>query len=144
MKFTRLALCALLAAAASQAHAQSTALPVVPGYNATSGCNPSTLTSCFVQYGPSGGGGATGALTSFQQTTTTGDVALASHTYQNGVVLTALSSNAGTVYVGGSGVTTGAGYPLAPGQSISYGVANSNQVHIIGSDAAEVVAVTGN
>ena len=82
--------------------------------------------------------------TSFQQTTTTSAVALATNSYKLGIVITALTTNGGTVYVGGSGVTTGTGYALVAGQSISYAVNNSNLVYILGSDATQVVAVTGN
>src|SRR5271157_2582651 len=53
---------------------------------------------------------------------------LPSQALVNGVVLTAKSANAGTIYVGPAGVTTGTGYPLAPGQSISYTVANLSAI----------------
>lgn len=90
------------------------------------------------------GGATVSPVVSFQQITTTSAVALQSHAYSNGVVLKAASDNAGFVYVGGVGVTTSTGYPLAAGEPISYGVANSNQVYIVGADALQVVKVTGN
>jgi hypothetical protein len=84
------------------------------------------------------------AVASFQQTCTTSAAPLTSATYTNGYVITASSSNTGTVYIGGSTVTTSTGYPLSPGQSISYGAANSNQAYMICANTTDKVAVTGN
>lgn len=83
-------------------------------------------------------------VVSFQQTAATSAAALQGNTFTNGVVCTAKTSNTGTIYVGGSGVTTAAGYPLSAGQSISYGVGNSNQISIIGTNTTDVLACTGN
>ena len=80
---------------------------------------------------------------SFQQTLTISAVALTSNAASQGVLIKSLSSNTGTVYVGPSTVTTSNGYPLAPGESISYPVSNSNLVYIIGTNTSDVVAVTG-
>lgn len=41
---------ALICAGMASAFAQSTAMPVVPGYLTITGCKPSTATPCFVQY----------------------------------------------------------------------------------------------
>lgn len=71
--------CLSVAAAlfAGTAMAQSTATPVVPGYNTTSGC-PAGRSSCFVPYGAGGPpSGAPYALTStgFQQVSLSGTAA---------------------------------------------------------------------
>lgn len=84
------------------------------------------------------------ALVSYQQTTTASAVQMASNALANGIVCQALTTNTGTDYIGPSGVTTGTGYPLVAGQAISYGVANSNQLYLIGSNTSDVVACTGN
>jgi len=91
-----------------------------------------------------GGGTTTGAVSSFQQTVTSTAAALPSDTFTNGVVLTAGSANTGQVCVGGSVVTTATGYCLKAGYSISYGVANSNQIYIVDSTAGDTVQGTGN
>ena len=79
----------------------------------------------------------------FQQTCTTGAVALPSNTCTQGVRVAALASNTGTVYIGGSGVTTSNGFPLYPGSFYDYRVKNSNLIYIVGSDNTQVVAATG-
>ncbi|CAL4866743.1 hypothetical protein MMA231_00987 [Asticcacaulis sp. MM231] len=84
------------------------------------------------------------AVVSFQQTCTTSAVALAANDFSNGFVVTALSTNTGTVYIGGSGVSASTGYPLVAGQSIAYGAANASQGYIICTNAADKVGVTGN
>ncbi len=83
-------------------------------------------------------------IASGQQTTTTSAAALPSQALVNGIVITAASANTGTVYVGPSGVTSSTGYPLAAGQSISYAVANLSAISIVGTNATDVVAFTGN
>ena len=83
------------------------------------------------------------AIYSGQQTVTISAVALPSQALVNGIVITAPSGNTGTVYVGPAGVTTGNGYKLAPGSSISYAVTNVSAIYIIGT-AADTVSFTGN
>ena len=89
------------------------------------------------------------APVSFYQVSTTSAVALPAHALYNGIVCTAAAANTGTVYLGPSTVTAGtgtpatAGYPLKAGNSISYGVSNSNLVYIIGSDTSEGLNCTG-
>lgn len=83
-----------------------------------------------------------------QQAVTAGAVALPYQILANGFVLTAKSTNAGSVWVGDSGVNTtddgtGTGYKLVPGQSISFGITNPNGVYIIGT-ASDVVYMAGN
>lgn len=48
----------------------------------------------------------------------------------NGIVVKALSSNAASIFVGGSGVTTSTGYELVAGESISF-TCNLNTLYII-------------
>jgi len=81
---------------------------------------------------------------SAQKTCAVTAAALTAHALVNGVVLSSLSTNTGTVYVGPSGVTVSTGYPLVPGEKISYGVTNTSAVFIICTNATDVVAVTGN
>ncbi len=83
-------------------------------------------------------------VVSAQQTCTTSAAALSSQAYSNGFFVTALTTNSSTVYVGGAGVTTNAGYPLVPGQSSAYNAANSNQASIICLNTTDKVAITGN
>lgn len=66
----------------------------------------------------------------------------------NGLVVKASSGNAASVLVGGSTVTStedgsGNGYPLTPGEAISFAVTNSNAIYLI-STAAAVVSFAGN
>lgn len=84
------------------------------------------------------------AIISAQVTVATSAAALAANALTNGIVITASTANAGTVYVGPTGVTTATGYPLAAGQSISYGVTNSNAVFVIAAAAGNTIAWTGN
>lgn len=84
------------------------------------------------------------AVVSARKTVTTSAAALSSAVFTNGVILRALSSNAASVCIGGSGITTSNGYCLAPGEAISYGAANANQIYIIGANTSDVVMYTGN
>ena len=79
-----------------------------------------------------------------RQLTTTGAVALASNALVNGVIIKALTTNVATLYLGPSGVTTATGYPLAPGEAISYGATNLNAIFLIGANLTDSVAFTGN
>lgn len=83
-------------------------------------------------------------IASGQQTATASAVALPAQALVNGVVLKSLSTNTGTVYVGPSGVTAATGYPLGPGEAISYAVTDRSAVFIIGSNITDIVAFTGN
>jgi hypothetical protein len=86
--------------------------------------------------------------------TTTGvPVALPSNVLLNGIVIKAKVTNAAqtSVYsamVGPSGVTTtydgtGNGYPLAPGEAVSFACANSNLIYVNGT-AGDVFSFQGN
>lgn len=79
-----------------------------------------------------------------QQTLTTAAVALPSSALQNGLIVTAMPANSGTVYVGAAGVAITTGYPLSPGQSMSFAVANANGISVIGTNATDRVAFSGN
>lgn len=96
--------------------------------------------------GSSGGAAASNpsSIISGQQATTTSAVALPSQALTNGIVITALANNVGTIYVGPAGVSNTTGYPLAPGASISYGVTNLSAISIIGINTTDKVAYTGN
>lgn len=74
-------------------------------------------------------------------------VQLGSNTLENGVIITAKSSNTGNIKVGGSGVTnteTGAGngYILEPGASISVAASNTNVLYVNGT-AGDIVSFLG-
>lgn len=106
--------------------------------------NPTTALpeSCAGSGG--GGGGSSSAVKSFVQTTTASAVVLPTNTLANGMVCQSLTGNSGTIYVGPATVTTANGYALIPGQAISWGVANSNQVYIVGTNLTDVISCTGN
>lgn len=79
-----------------------------------------------------------------QQTAGLSAVALPAQAIVNGVVLKAPASNAAAIYVGPSGVTSSTGFPLNPGESISYAVTNLSAIFLIGSNATDLLAYTGN
>lgn len=62
-----------------------------------------------------------------------------------GITVRALTTNAGTVYVGGSAVTASNGFPLNAGEALSLDVANTNAVYLTADtdgQAARFVWVT--
>lgn len=74
--------------------------------------------------------------------------AIASGFVENGVVITAKSTNSGYIFVGGGGVTTtddgnGNGYRLDPGQSISFATGQLDNIFINGT-AGDGVYFAGN
>lgn len=84
-----------------------------------------------------------------QQAVTATATALTAQAMVNGFVLTASPLNTISVLVGGATVTAandgaGTGYPLAPGQSISFGVTNTSAVYVIASTTGAFVSVAGN
>lgn len=80
-----------------------------------------------------------------QQAATSTAVSLQAQPLVNGVVIQALPTNTGSIYVGPAGTTPSTGYPLAAGQPISYGVKDVSDVYIVlGSGASGGVAWTGN
>ncbi len=73
-----------------------------------------------------------------QKKITASAVQLGSNVLTNGVIFTALSTNTGNIFIGGSGVTTtadgtGSGYILEPGSSTSAAVTNTNLFYVIGT-----------
>ena len=78
-----------------------------------------------------------------QQSVTTTATALPANALQNGLIVTAAATNAGVVYVGPAGITTSTGYPLSPGMSMSYAVANSSGISILGTITTDKVEYTG-
>lgn len=68
--------------------------------------------------------------------------AIAASTVANtGVLVAADTTNGGTVYVGGSGVTTATGIGLAAGDSFFFPVNNANLIYCVGSIASQVLRV---
>jgi hypothetical protein len=57
----------------------------------------------------------------------------------NGVLVQALAANTNNVYIGGSGVTTGNGYELQPGQAVPFTVDNVNDLYVIGGSGSDKV-----
>lgn len=93
-----------------------------------------------------GSGGATSPYVD-QQVVTATAAALATQALSNGVTIKAKSTNAGSVFVGGSGVTatndgSGNGFALLPGEAISLPVSTTAGVFIIGT-ANDIVYVMG-
>ncbi len=74
-------------------------------------------------------------------------VQLPSNVLLNGVIITALSTNAASIEIGTSGVTnttdgTGNGYILAAGTSISFAVTNTNVLYINGT-SGDIISFAG-
>jgi hypothetical protein len=68
-----------------------------------------------------------------QVAVTTSAAALPADALANGIVVKASASNTATIWIGGSNVTTTAnGYPLAPGEAMSFAVANASAIYLIG------------
>lgn len=67
-----------------------------------------------------------------QQTvnTTAVQISASSTVPTNGIIIKALSTNAASLFVGGSGVTTSTGYELVPGEAVSFSC-NLNTLYII-------------
>ena len=55
----------------------------------------------------------------------------------NGVTIKADTGIAGTIYVGGVGVTTATGFPLTAGQAITLESLQAQTVYVIASQAAQ-------
>jgi len=80
-----------------------------------------------------GGNALPGNVVSGQQAASASAAALPGQALVNGISVIALPTNTGTIYIGGAGVTTGTGYPLAPGQAAGFLVSNLNALYIIGA-----------
>ncbi len=61
----------------------------------------------------------------------------------NGVIIQALATNAGNVYVGSSAVTTSTGFQLQPGQATSVAVNNLNVMYVIAATSGDGVCYIG-
>lgn len=71
------------------------------------------------------------------------DLPLSTRVLARGVNIKAHTGNAGTVYVGGPGVTASNGYPLAAGDSLFLAVESPTQVKLIAGVADQDVSVIG-
>jgi hypothetical protein len=79
-----------------------------------------------------------------QVAVTTTAAALPANALVNGIIVKASASNTAPIFIGGSGVTLSAnGYPLAPGEAMSFAVANASALYLI-SSAAGVAYFGGN
>lgn len=75
-------------------------------------------------------------------------VAIGSGALVNGVVVKASITNTSKVFVGPANVNTtdsgtGTGYPLSPGEAVSFGVANLSQVYLNGTAAGQYISYAG-
>ena len=83
-------------------------------------------------------------LTTGQQATTTGAVVLPSAIITNGpVTFKAPKANASPIMIGKSGVTTGTGFALDPGDIIKLNIGNLNQVYLIGANTTDKITWIG-
>jgi len=94
-------------------------------------------------------GPTTATAISGRFTCSTTATALPTSTFTNGFVLRAATANASgadnaVVNLGGSGVTLTTGYPLPPGDKISYNGKSASQVYAICANATDVIDYTGN
>ena len=78
------------------------------------------------------------------QTCSTSAQQLPSRSITQWLTLRADKANSGTVYVGGSAVTAGTGYPLSAGDLISYGVTNASSVWFVCANTTDVLHWSGN
>jgi hypothetical protein len=83
--------------------------------------------------------GALGTFGSAQQAVIATEGALGTNTSKQ-VCVKALTANVLTVYVGTTGVTTGTGMELAPGDSQCLSLSNTNLVHVIASGVGSSVS----
>lgn len=56
------------------------------------------------------------------------------------IVISALPTNVGAVYLGFSGVTTGTGIQLVPTQSVTISIADISKLYIVGVNASDGVS----
>lgn len=59
------------------------------------------------------------------------------------VTVTALSDNAGVIYVGGSGVTSANGYQLTPGSSVSLDIISLGVIWIDAANSGDSITYLG-
>ena len=63
-----------------------------------------------------------------------------STSFKNGFLLTNLSTSSASMFIGGSGVTTSAGYEIAAGISISVPIADLSTIYVIASGSSVATA----
>ena len=54
------------------------------------------------------------------------------------VTIKAMTTNVGTIYVGGSSVTSSTGFPLGPGDTLSLDISNTNVIWITGTTSDKI------
>lgn len=83
-------------------------------------------------------------ILSGQQAVTATAAALASHTLTRGLCVTALSTNAISIFIGPSGVTTSTGLELVAKAGFCAAVSNSNAIYVVASTTGATVTWSGN
>lgn len=124
-----------------------TAIPLVGGSTPINGLTIAIVDGSGNQITTFGGGVTSSGIVG-QKKITASAVQLPSNTLTNGVIFTALSTNTGNIFIGGSGVTTtadgtGNGYILEPGSSVSAAINNTNVFYVIGT-LNDVLSFIGN
>lgn len=84
------------------------------------------------------------SVTSGQQAVTATAAALATHTLTSGICVEALSTNAISVFVGPSGVTTSTGQEIPAGAATCIALSNSNEIYVVASTTGATVTWLGN
>jgi hypothetical protein len=57
----------------------------------------------------------------------------------NGILVQAISTNTASVFIGGSGVTTGSGFELQAGQAVPFTASNITALYVVGSNITDKV-----
>ena len=121
---------------------------LVPGRAANSTASIGSVTQGTSPWVVSGTVNTTPSLSSTiisgQQAVTNSDVALATNTLAHGICVAALSTNAASVFIGTTGVTTSTGLELPAKASTCLSVSNSNAVHVIAAAGGSSVSWVGN
>ena len=84
------------------------------------------------------------SVTSGQQAVTATAAPLATHTLTTGICVEALSTNAISVFIGPSGVTTSTGQEIPAGAASCVALANSNEIYVVASTTGAAVTWIGN
>ncbi len=83
------------------------------------------------------------AVFSGQRTTTAAAVVLPTQAASSRIILTAPSTNVAAVDLGPAGVTTGTGYQLLPGQSVTLPLPNLNLLYLVGANTSDKITWIG-
>lgn len=128
--------------------------PLLTGLSSSDGKTPVPVavdpaTGSLATTGGGGGGGSTtnSNLYTGQVTvnTTQVQVSSSSHTLSNGIILKAPTTNAASIYVGLTGVTTSTGDIIEPGEARGYAVNNTNLLYIISvASTTDIISYSGN